>query len=227
MQFWIFFQPGTGGDGFANLLEKSPNVHPLDVVDIGWRIHRIVDGQIKFHAPTPDTGGCFRSNLRPFSLSNNQLQPLYQNLVLCKKNCVITSHDVTMKQLKASDCQHILCQDQVRILLVGDTDTANLQAAKKNLQPQVLNFGSGKSLDYTQFDLIVDIRDIQSDWTNFKHFCKNINIECDQQYHDQYLDLLTGSTRFMNQNHGVEIYESKSVDNQITYDLVDVWQPHT
>ena len=51
MIVWIFFSPGAGGDGLANLLEQSPSVIALDGIK-PWRIHRYVDGKAKFWAPT-------------------------------------------------------------------------------------------------------------------------------------------------------------------------------
>ena len=44
MQVWLFFEPGTGGDGLANLLERSSGSVPIDGETGFWRVHRIVDG---------------------------------------------------------------------------------------------------------------------------------------------------------------------------------------
>lgn len=227
MQFWIFFEPGLGGDGLANLLEKSADVCPLDVPDCDWRVHRIVDGRVKFYAPTPDEGECFRFNLRPFSLSHNNLRSRYLDLVSAQKNCVVTSHDITMENLESSDCQEILCRDQLKILLVGDQEEARLQAAKKNLQPVVGNDFVNKHADRTKFDLILDMKDLQRDWAQFKDFCNSLGLGVDRNYYDQYIDLTTGSTSFMTKNYAVEIYRSSSDGIHITYDLVDIWQPNT
>ena len=54
MQYWIFFQAGVGGDGFANLLEHANNVIPVDNKRY-WRIQtdNIIDGKryVKFLSP--------------------------------------------------------------------------------------------------------------------------------------------------------------------------------
>ena len=38
MQYWIFYEPGVGGDGFACLLEHANNVYPADG-QLQWRFH--------------------------------------------------------------------------------------------------------------------------------------------------------------------------------------------
>jgi hypothetical protein len=76
MQIWIYFDPGSGGDGFANLLERSRTITPFDQNDRPWRIDRFVDNCPKFWAPTVDTNGCFRTG-RPFNTKDNKLNQNY------------------------------------------------------------------------------------------------------------------------------------------------------
>ena len=47
MQYWIYFYPGVGGDGFVNLLEHCNNFSKFDLVSDEWRIHQVVNGRIK------------------------------------------------------------------------------------------------------------------------------------------------------------------------------------
>jgi hypothetical protein len=112
MQIWIFFHAGSGGDGLANLLEQACNVVSIDGVK-NWRIHRIVDGKVKFYAPYPDQRGCFRlKHLERFDHRNNCLVQGYLDAVQQKQHCIVTSHDVTLDYLHSSDCQDIFQQNK-------------------------------------------------------------------------------------------------------------------
>jgi hypothetical protein len=226
MQIWIFFEPGVGGDGFANLLEKSTDIEPIDGETGYWRVHRIVDGRIKFYAPTPDQEECFRSSLKPFRQCTNRLRKGYLDIVSDNKNCVITSHDVTLSNLRASDYQDIFCHDQIKVLLTGDIIASRWIAATKNLQTHIPpDVVQQKTVDLSQFDYVYDIRDLQQDWQLVKKFCDSFGIQLDKSHHDQYLSLLAGNRDHLNNNYNVEIYQSRILDDHIEYDRIDVWQP--
>lgn len=225
MQVWIFFAPGMGGDGFANLLEQSLDITPIDSVTDYWRVHRIVDGQVKFYAPTPDQNQCLRLALQPFDHNRNQLYQNYVDLVAANKNCVISSHDLTLDRLAASDQKSILCKDQIKVLLTGDYEQARQNAATKNLYPEVSQIIDQKQIDPSKFDLVIDIRDVQKDWQAIKSFCDEINIRLDQKKYHEYRSLLLGHTVYMSKNYDVEIYQSTRHNGRISYQLIDVWQP--
>ena len=225
MQIWVFFKPGVGGDGFANLLEQSPDISPLDGEYGYWRIHRIVDGKIKFYAVSPDYGECFRSNLRPFDSRTNQLYQNYKELVDKKKHCVIVSHDVTLHNLEASDQKEIFVQDQIKVLLTGDATQARLNAVTKNLRRNLPQTILHRTLDLKQFDIAIDIRDMQRDWQHVEKFCDMIGIRLDQKKYDEYRSLLLGEKNYMSNNYNVEIYQSIWHDDYIDYRLIDIWQP--
>jgi hypothetical protein len=223
MQIWLFFQAGAGGDGVANLLERSKNVTPLDGETGYWRIHRIVDGSVKFYAPTIDKFGCFRHS-QVFDQSVNELDSRYVDIVNQNFNCVVTSHDVSLDLLVNSDCQDILCKNQIKLLLTSNTtDTDAIKSATKNLLPTIYTH---VITDYCpdQFDYVLDVDLVKNDWNYVNRFCKDIGLELDYNEYVQYCDLLKGNKTFMTNNFNVEEWVSTVDQKNITYELVNIWQ---
>jgi hypothetical protein len=224
MQIWIFFQAGTGGDGIANLLERSNNVTPLDGVTEYWRIHRIVDGGVKFYAPNIDNNGCFRFN-QPFDQTNNKLSDAYVDIVNQNLNCVVTSHDTSLELLTASDCQNILTNNQIKVLVTStDHNHAAIMTATKNLAP-FIKPRLESTFDLTKFDYVLDADLVKTNWEYLNSFCKDVGLDLDHAQYLQYLDLLKGNKTFMKNNFNVEEWISTINGPQVTYSLVSVWQP--
>jgi hypothetical protein len=224
MQIWLFFQAGTGGDGIANLFERSSNIESIDQVNDHWRIHRIVNGKIKFYAPTIDMLECFR-NCQFFDQEHNRLTDEYINIIHQNLNCVVTSHDVTLDALFASHCQDILMKNQIKVLLTSSNRTATLEnAITKNLLPKMLP-APKLSVFPEKFDYVLDADLIKTDWTYVSNFCKAVNLELSQHEYIQYQDLLAGNKTFMAKNFGIEEWISVSDGTHITYELINTWQP--
>jgi hypothetical protein len=224
MQIWFFFDAGTGGDGIANLFERSSNVTSINGLINYWRVHRIVDKKIKFYAVNPDVNGCFRS-VEPFDKEKNQLDPGYVSCVTTNKNCIITSHDVTLTALYNSDCQDIFCKDQIKVLLtLADQNKSKINAAIKNLCAELDQSATNNSVDHSVFDIVLDIDKIQSDWQYVYNFSQSVGLDLDFQKYLEYQDLLNGNKTYMVNNFQVEEYESTVNQNNITYRLIDVWQ---
>lgn len=223
MQVWLFFEPGTGGDGLANLLERSSGSVPIDGETDFWRVHRIVDGEIKFYAPTVDNHGCFRLG-QPFFSASNRLRKEYISIVNKHHTCVVTSHDTVLKSLAASDCQDILTKDQIKVLVTTkDHVRARRSATIKNLLPTLT--ATVVSVPSTEFDYVIDIDSIQVDWLYCKSVCQDIGLVIDQKDFEQYQDLLAGNLTYMQHNFNVEIYRSKICEDHFVYELIDVYQP--
>lgn len=206
MQIWIYFLPGAGGDGLANLLEQAQNVETVDSDSDPkrWRVHRYVDNQPKFYASYPDSSRCFRNN-RPFLLSDNKLRSNYVRLIENNINTVCTSHDVFKKCLHSSDSRDILERDQVSVFLYHpDYRFSVYQAALKNLEPTLppLNndvvFPTRHKIDYTQFDFVLDITEIQSDWRVVERFCNEVGIALPLEKYQQYLAFQDGNDSWYN-----------------------------
>jgi len=226
MQIWFFFNAGIGGDGVANLFEQSSNVTSFDAtaedpIDY-WRVHRFVDRSPKFYAPTPDANECFRRGKR-FDQSQNTLHPGYAYCVATDQNCVVTSHDVQLTDLLTSDLKDVFCKNQIKVLLtIDDYRKANINAAIKNLIPTV-KFNN-TTADHKNFDFVLDVDCIQSNWQYVEKFSQDIGIKLDYQAYLEYQDILKGNKTFLTNNFQVEEYVSCMQNESITYKLVNTWQ---
>ena len=228
MQIWIYFLPGAGGDGFANLLEQAHNVETLDSDQDPklWRVHRFVDNQPKFYANPVDNYRCFRNN-RSFLLSENQLRPNYVRLVENNITTVCTSHDVTKKNLHNSDRRDILEHDQISVYLYHDSYRLCVyQASLKNLEARMpIGYNDHyypikQKIDFGQFDFILNIAEIQQDWTVVNKFCNSVGLNLDPERFQEYSKLQTGDDSWYVSHYGKfypKRYRSSIVGNDITY----------
>jgi hypothetical protein len=227
MQVWLFFQPGTGGDGIANLFERSNNVTPIDGVTDYWRIHRVVDNDIKFYAPNVDEFGCFRDN-QSFKNTNNRLRKEYVDIVNQNSNCIITSHDTTLEWLFASDCLDILLKNQIKLLLTSTRDPwlNAITATTKNLLPTLPTKGMPTSVIYSEkFDYVLDVDLFKTNWDYVKHFCKEVNLDLCKSKYLHYCNLLSCNKTYLKDQFDIEQWESTINKTNITYKLIDTWQP--
>ena len=204
MQVWIYFLPGVGGDGIANLLEKSQTVVTVDSNPPDWRLHRYVDGELKFWAPAIDRLHCFRRD-RAFTLSNNALSQRYVELVKSKQNIVVTSHDIFLKNLNQSDEKHILELDQIKVLITTQNPkqamitnlkkTLDLSTQEKLNQAydQYLNWY--KNINHANFDIVISSEDIQKNSDAIFNLCDKLSWKLNQHHYASYIDLITGKTK--------------------------------
>ena len=218
MQVWIYFQPGVGGDGIANLLEKSQTVVSIDSSPPVWRLHRYVDGELKFWAPTIDQLHCFRRD-QPFDISNNTLSQRYVELVKSNQNIVVTSHDIFLKNLRLSDEQHILEFNQVKVLIttqnLKQAMMSNLKKTLASLTPEKLNQACDwyleqyQKIDHANFDMVIYSEDIQRNIDAITNLCGKLSWNLDSQYYTNYIDLITGKII----NLDIDQFVSKITDN--------------
>jgi hypothetical protein len=225
MQIWLFFQAGTGGDGIANLIERSSNITPIDGVTDYWRIHRVVDNDIKFYAPTIDGLDCFRHN-QSFKENTNKLKKEYVDIVNQNRNCVVTSHDVSLELLSSSDKQDIFLKNQIKVLLTSKCSTVAItKFITKNLLPKLPQTIEPPLLYPEKFDYVLDVNRIKTDWEYVKTFCNSTRLDLCKDEYLQYCDLLAGNKTYMTGNVGIEEWKSNINENHITYDLINTWQP--
>jgi hypothetical protein len=222
MQIWIYFQPGVGGDGFASLLERAKHVVRFDDYKLAWRIHRFVDNHPKFYAPAIDAKGCFRRPLIRFDSKDNYLMESYVNCVLQDRVVICTSHDTGLKFLNTNDCLDILLRNQVKILLKSPNfQLTRYQATLKNLVPAAVDsiVSTPQQYNLNQFDHVLDVDLIQSDWSYVEQFCKSIGLDLAQSEYQAYQEILAGSTRF--DRAGIERYQSSVVDGNFHYTKIN------
>jgi hypothetical protein len=224
VQIWVFFDPGTGGDGIVNLLERSTNTVPIDEGSDCWRVHRLVDGQIKFYAPSVDQNHCFRTG-KPFRIADNYLRSCYVDAVHQERPCVVASHDVSLDLLRRSDSLEILTKKQIKVRLTNNDPVGAAQTASlKNLLP----FVSKPFLpvnNFEQFDYVIDVERFQQDWNMVKKICDSVGLDLDRDQYLQYQDLLRGNFTYMSGNSDIEMYKSKIDGTRISYQLESIYQP--
>jgi len=206
MIVWIFFSPGVGGDGFANLLEHSTNAVTIDK-NKQWRIHRYVDFKVKFWAPTLQNTN--------FRLNTIDLLDDYQ-IAIANSNTeylIITSHDVELKKTFLQN--KIPKKKHINILLTSDNYyNQQLNFYIKNLvefDQSILNNEPTKSLPaLTNMDFIVDIDKIINCWEYTKQLTTQIGLELDQKQFNHYQKIINGEILY--NTPGIDYFVS-SVDS--------------
>lgn len=207
MQVWLFFQGGAGGDGLANLLEHSANVVTVDGTPKRWRVHRIVNDRIKFLAPSVDQNSCFRQG-NAFLAANNQLHEHYVDIAWTRpQNCVVTSHDLSLRLLRNSDCQHIFSSQQIRVAIINrNLSTLAYNSTVKNLQSS-WQLPIDPGVDVGQFDYVLNLESLQQDWQLMRNFCEDIGLHLCQSTFSQYQKLLQGDVSFLPDNNKIPRYK--------------------
>lgn len=205
-QIWIFFASGVGGDGLANLLELAQGVRAWgkDPTQPVWRVHRIVDDEVKFWAPPVDHKHCFRTG-RWFDQRDNQLDSEYVEAVTKDQTVIVTSHDIMLYNLYRSDRQDLLCRNQTKILLDSrDYFSCYQRSIKKNLWILPLadlndeitvkdkpNYSRYELIDKSRFDHVVYLEDLADD-RGMNSLLKQLDLTIDPDLLAQYQQLRQG-----------------------------------
>lgn len=218
MILWVFFTGGAGGDGFANLLEQSLNVVPVDGIKT-WRIHRYVDNQAKFWAPNLQNTAS-RINTTD-QLTDQQCEIANSN----HQYLVITSHDVQLMhtfvnpnidhdkhikilltmtnhfdQLIAVNLKNLIEFDQTLIY-----DTVN-----NNANQPTLDLSGEVCLDQFDYHFCSPLRD----WTEIKKLVDDLGLLLTLDDFEHYKKIVTG--QLICHTTGIECYESFVDQNNIT-----------
>lgn len=236
-QIWIFFAPGAGGDGLANVIELCHGMqrwrHNPD--QIFWRAERVVDDQVKFWAPCVDSAWCFRKGTW-FDQSQNRLDAEYEHLVASGRNLVATSHDILLYNLDRSDRQDVLCKDQIRVLLDSrDYAACQRHMIKKNLMTvSVDNFNEHAlarphalyqrydQCDRSRFDHVVWLEDL-NDPSYLQQWLGSIGLMLDLLLLEQYHQLRSGQWRQVlgQVQKAPPVFESYAEQGEIRYRSLD------
>jgi hypothetical protein len=208
MIVWVFFPPGAGGDGFANLLEQASNVVPLDN-NKHWRIHRYVNSQPKFWAPTLGNTG---SRINTIDLLNEEQLKIANS---DDQYLIITSHDCLLKNTLPDE-------KNIKILLKPqDSIKSWISYSLKNLvefNQKNISLVELEPVDVSKFHVQLDSVPVY--WENFKKLTDLIGLKLDQKNYDHYRDIVTG--KFLYTTPGIEYYESFiDVDNVTKYTKIN------
>jgi hypothetical protein len=231
VQFWIYFDAGAGGDGFANLLEHADNITPWDQDLKVWRFSHYVNNEATFYAPPIDHNGCFRTpkngrSSSAFRCNENVLHESYVDRIQKNINTVCTSHDVTKKYLHASDRRDILEHNQISVYLFHPSyRQCSYQAALKNLIPKlppkmVDNYYQPvrKNINIKQFDFVLNIEQIQADPSALDQFCNTVGLNLNPERFQEYSKLQKGDDSWYHySNFRPKKYRSTTIDDNTFY----------
>lgn len=218
MQIWLYFIGGAGGDSIANLLEHANNVEPVDG-NREWRLSHYIDNLACWWAPCFDREQCFRSAIPfPFRASTNVTTDRYKHLVQHGIPTVITSHDVMLNAVNASDEKNILTQKQVKVLVKHTDPSESFKLC------QLKNFAIGTLIADPEwckqilqmpdhFDYVLDVSRCHVDWQYTKDFCSSIGVELCYDTYKQWQDLLYWDTSFLKTK--VDAWQSQQINEQV------------
>lgn len=215
MIVWVFFQGGAGGDGFANLLEHSSNAVTIDG-DKKWRIHRYVDSQVKFWAPT-------LKNTPERINTVNQLSDSQIQIAQSKdRYLIITSHDTSL--IKTFDNDIIPFENHIKILLEPTDRYKQLVSFRiKNLiefNPDHIKSTFKSDSKISNMDYVADLDKILNDWVYTKSFVTNIGLKLSKKAYLEYKNIVLGHTMY--NTSGIEYYKSMlNSNNIIVYEKIN------
>lgn len=221
MQIWIHYFPGSGGDGFCNLLEHAHKVVSLDGV-YDWRVHRYVDNQVKFWSPVIDHHGTFRTDAL-FDTSSNRLTADYEKLVSANAPLVIASHLQNVSYLNSGHSPSLVNQNRISVWLYSEKTKAQcIELARiKNLieydscAPNEDVQSKPVYPDPDQFHHVICIEQMQRDQTHFFNFLSQLGLTMDPQWYHQYLAMITPGHKVA--DTGVEHWVSYMADTVVKY----------
>jgi hypothetical protein len=193
MQYWIIYQPGVGGDGFANLIEHASNVCPADGV-LEWREHYRVDGRIKFYSCA------WAQEPKPFrrpGICNTVLDSHYIDCVQSQQNTVIPVHYFYWNDWQQFEHQQIITKNQYLIhLYSSDPDRAFQDAFVKNqlaVNPERYQgycYNMRKELERPEYQCHIDIEQVWHSWSYLEEKLNTAGIKIQRQAYDQYMELI-------------------------------------
>lgn len=202
MQYWIFFSPGVGGDGFVNLLEHANNVEPADG-NLYWRIDQIFSDTIKFYDPkwTEDPRP-FR-NLDDRELEKNvNLNKHYLELIENNINTVIPAHYFYFDHINDFKWKNIVEKNQIKINLyslntervVKDFFLKHRITNQLDFEGQIFwaNKNIHENLNSDKYDCHIDIEKVWTNWNYLEDKLKTLGIELDYNVYKTYLDIKDG-----------------------------------
>jgi hypothetical protein len=235
MQFWIYFDAGDGGDGFANLLEHSDNVMTIDHNECVhaspdkelWRVDKFVNNRPKFWAPLPDLNGCFRNKVR-FDQSKNELTLNYINAVNNKKyHTIVTSHEYELTHVDEHDTSDIILHDHVKVLIKSTNSKKSLENyLTKNLVEYDKKLLTVKEKAYKDslFDYVFIDSELQN-WTKVNQFCTEFGLDLDQKYHNEYLSIQNGKTHNSTlYSNTTPTYISIANGTSVSYEKIELYK---
>lgn len=197
MQYWIFYSPGVGGDGFANLLEHAHGMHVVDGSRLRWKIdHRITD-VVKFYDSNWSYDGFTPLRKPNLDYSDTVLRETYTNLIDTGLNTVLPTHYVYFDEIDRFPHKNIVEKNQVKINLYSlDFNRVVFDYESKLSGSNYLkNVGSvekhiNHELSRTEYAIHIDIEKVWTSWDYLKECLDQLGIILDKKWYDEYITLI-------------------------------------
>jgi len=197
MQYWIFFQPGVGGDGFSNLLEHANNVYPADEYAT-WRIHKKFNTKVKFYG-AQWVENCISQPFRQYSdnFKDLTLKHSYIDIIENSRNTVIPVHYDYQSCIDYFPFRNVVEKDQVKIHLYSTNYERIVLDAKiknqfdeiqdKTIISKLINQQLKQFKSY--YDIHIDIEQVWQDWDYLNENLKLLDIDLNKRFYDIYMKI--------------------------------------
>lgn len=202
MQYWIFYWPGVGGDGFACLLEHANNIKPADG-EIAWRIHHYNDKQDEIDRPIRFYQAAWTTRPLPFrtwwkGYDISSLNPIYVDLIHNKQNTVITAHFDYWQLIDKFSYKSLVETDQVKIHLYSERSQRVWHDLRiKRGTPMSLDEFAAlhssineRELSRSDYEIHIDIEQIWRNWDYMQDCMNRLRIDLSKDVYDHYLTFI-------------------------------------
>jgi hypothetical protein len=205
MQYRVIFLPGTGGDGFINLLEQADNITPADgrgkVKDgNGWRKHKMFNGLLKFSGPRWIMGTF--TPFRAVKVADYTINPFYIDLVNNNKDTIVGAHYNYWDEISNFKERELVEKNAVLIHLYSldvekSTSNANIKNELALNETDFKNWLKGghrrvhEELLNGKYQIHIDIDRVYKDWDYLNDCLVSIGITLNKKYYDEWLTVIT------------------------------------
>ena len=217
MQYYIIYQHGVGGDGFANLLEHANNMHRADGLrdPNRWRVMKKIGNKTRFYGAPWTTIPPHPFRGHPMD-KDSRLAESYLELIEKKKNTVISVHYSYLHSIKYFPFRELIERDQVKIHLystdfervilddrvkngrgldkeqlvpaVNITDEIHVKDVDEAMLVKEINKNLTKFASF--YDMHIDIEQVWNSWEYLDEKLKILGIDLDKSHYDEYMKII-------------------------------------
>jgi hypothetical protein len=199
MIYWVIFDGGIGGDGFANMLEHANNIQPADGV-LKWRDEVTPSGKIRFWYPIwVEPNQWFRYHPPEFQYGIEELTKTFKTLIDDNVNTVIPVHKSFFEESLRFKYQDIINHPSKKICLYSLNHDRVYQDFIDKQPPNEIdinNYKPNKTFILLPPDIIrkhkislIDIDRVWYDWDYLNEKLVKLGIDLPKEVYEKYLDV--------------------------------------
>jgi hypothetical protein len=206
MIYWLIFDGGVGGDGFANMLEHANNIEPVDGI-LKWRHERTPSGKIRFWYPKwVNPTQWFRWHKPDFEYGIEELTTVFSSLLDTNANVVIPVHKCFYVESTRFKFQHVLKTENKKICLYSDNiprliDDFIDKQPPDEMTPELAEFHRNSTTKFSSRILhhapwqeiknitFIDIDRTWTDWEYLNNHLMHLGIDLPRERYEEYLDI--------------------------------------